>query len=252
LPEPALRRGDPSRGAPNEPILRAHRGTVAGATFAVTSAFAATAAAAPSSDGSIPTFTEFVDSTFQDLDRGFVVNGDEPATTMGDLRQFYDGMVSEPDTLEEGLVVNTVSGKDDRWSATQALGLTYCVSTRFGSDYSRVVSAMASGAGQWEAATSKVNFVYVSSQDGACTTRNSAILFSVEPTKTQQYIARAFLPSTPKSSRNILVNAKSLYSPGSWTPSNILAHELGHTLGSGTSTRAPRRGHASRTTTGVR
>ncbi len=57
---------------------------VAGTTFAVTSAFAATAVAAPSSDGTIPTFTEIVDSTFQDLDRGFVVNGDEPATTMGD------------------------------------------------------------------------------------------------------------------------------------------------------------------------
>jgi hypothetical protein len=29
----------------------------------------------------------------------------------------------------------------------------------------------------------------------------------------------------------VLVNAKSLYSSGSWTPSNIMAHELGHVLG---------------------
>lgn len=161
-------------------------------------------------------------------------------------------MVSEPDTLEEGLIVNTVSGKDDTWSATQALNPTYCVSTKFGSDCSRVVSAMASGAGQWEPASSKVDFVYVSSQDSACTTRNSAILFTVEPTKTQQYMARAFFPSTPESSRNIIVDAKSLYNSGSWTPSNILAHELGHTLGFRHEHTRPEAGRASRTPTGVR
>jgi hypothetical protein len=204
---------------------------VAGTTVAVASAFAATAVAAPTGDGSVPTFQQFAASTFQDLDGSYVVNGDEPATSTGALRQFYDTMVAEPDTMSDGLIVNRVSGRDDKWSASQALNLTYCVSTRFGTDYSRVVSAMAAGAGQWEAATSKVNFIYVPAQDGSCTTRNSSVLFSVEPTKTNQYIARAFFPSTSKSSRNVLVNAKSLYNSGSWTPSNILAHELGHTLG---------------------
>ena len=51
------------------------------------------------------------------------------------------------------------------------------------------------------------------------------------PPRRQQYIARAFFPSTPKHGRNILVNAKSLQSIGSWTPTNILGHELGHSLG---------------------
>jgi len=204
---------------------------VAGTTFAVTTAFAATAVAVPTGGGDVPTFKQFAATTIQDTDGGYVVNGDEPATSTGALRQFYDVMVAEPSTLEEGLIVNTVSGRDDKWSASQALNLTYCVSTKFGADYSRVVTAMAQGAGQWEAATSKVNFVYVPAQDGSCNTRNSSILFSVEPTKTTQYIARAFFPSTSKSSRNVLVNAKSLYNSGSWTPSNILAHELGHTLG---------------------
>ncbi|HET6967285.1 MAG TPA: M57 family metalloprotease [Ornithinibacter sp.] len=204
---------------------------VAGSTLAITSAFAATAAAAPTSDGTAPSFQEFLASTFQDADRGYIVNGDEPATSQGALRQFYDTMVAQPDTDVDGLIVNRVSGRDDKWSASQALNLTYCVSTKFGSDYTRVVSAMTAGVGQWEAATSKVNFVHVTSQDGSCTTRNANILFSVEPTKTQQYIARAFFPSTSKSSRNVLVNAASLYNAGSWTPSNIMAHELGHTLG---------------------
>lgn len=204
---------------------------VAGTTLAVSSAFAATAAAAPTSDGAAPTYQEFAASTFQDVDGGYLVNGDEPVTSLGLLRQFYDDMVAEPDTDADSLIVNTVSGRDDKWSASQALNLTYCVSTKFGADYSRVVSAMTAGAGQWEAATTKVNFVYVPAQDGNCTTRNTSVLFSVEPTKTTQYIARAFFPSTSKSSRNVLVNASSLYNSGSWTPSNIIAHELGHTLG---------------------
>jgi len=45
-----------------------------------------------------------------------------------------------------------------------------------------------------------------------------------------QYIARAFFPSTSKRSRNVLVD-DSIWTSGSWTPSNIVAHELGHTLG---------------------
>lgn len=126
---------------------------------------------------------------------------------------------------------NTVRGADDKWTASQALNLTNCVSTKFSGDYERVKTAVAAGAAQWEAATSNVNFTYVPAQDRSCTTRNTNVVFSVEPTKTSQYIARAFFPSSSKSSRNVLVNAKSLYSSGSWTPSNIMAHELGHVLG---------------------
>ena len=84
---------------------------VAGTTLAVTSAFAATATAAPTGDGTTPSFQEFVASTFQDADRGYIVNGDEPATTQGALRQFYDRMVAQPDTDVDGLIVNRVSGR---------------------------------------------------------------------------------------------------------------------------------------------
>ena len=89
---------------------------------------------------------------------------------------------------------------------------------------------MNQGAALWENA-SNVNFTHVSSQDGNCWTGNNSVLFSVEPTFTTQYIARAFFPSSPDSQRNVLVNADSLQSSGSWTPGNILGHELGHTLG---------------------
>ena len=90
---------------------------------------------------------------------------------------------------------------------------------------------MAEGAGLWEGSSSGVDFTHVSSADSNCRTSNDAVLFSVEPTSTTQYIARAFFPSTGDSGRNVLVNADSLVSSGSWTPGNILGHELGHTLG---------------------
>ena len=87
------------------------------------------------------------------------------------------------------------------------------------------------GAALWESASSKVDFRYVSSADANCTTRNNAVVFSVEPVATTQYIARAFFPSTSKSARNVLVNTDQIFSSGSWTADNVLAHELGHALG---------------------
>ncbi|GAA5164698.1 M57 family metalloprotease [Ornithinimicrobium tianjinense] len=189
-------------------------------------AFTATTAAA----ATIPTYKEFKAATFQDADGTYIVNGDEPVDSNGELHQFYDSLVGSS-TPTDSLVVNRVNGRDDVWSATQVANLTYCVSDRFGKDKADVVNAMAQGTALWEGASSRINYAYVSSQDGSCTTRNSSVVFSVEPTKTTQYIARAFFPSTSKSGRNILVNARSLMSSGSWTPGNIMGHELGHTLG---------------------
>lgn len=180
----------------------------------------------------VPSFTEFEAATFQDVGGQYVVNGDEVIADTEALRAYYDQMVARPDKNQEnGLVVNTSGGVDDKWSASQASNLTYCVSTAFGSDYGAVVSAMEQGAGTWESASSGVKFTYVSSADSNCTVSNNSVLFSVEPTYTSEYIARAFFPSTADSQRNVLVNAASLQSSGSWTPGNILGHELGHALG---------------------
>jgi hypothetical protein len=206
-------------------VVLAAAATIAAGLTASTSAFADTQQAPPS-------FQEFAASTFQDTDGQYIVNGDEVESSKGSLRQFYDVMVAEPKrTREDGLVINTVSGRDDRWSQAQVGNLTYCVSTKFGGDHAEVVAAMAQGAGLWEGASSAVDFVHVPAADSSCTTRNNAVLFSVEPTKTTQYIARAFFPSTSDRGRNVLVNATSLQNAGSWTPGNIMGHELGHSLG---------------------
>ncbi len=182
-----------------------------------------------------PTFAEFEAATYVDVDGAYVVNGDEVVSTKADLRRFYASMVGPFGSHDRGgrdtdLVVNTVSGRDDKWSASQALNLTYCVSTRFGTRQADVVVAMNAGAALWESATSKVNFVYVPAQNSACTTRNNNVVFSVEPVSTTQYIARAFFPSTAKSQRNVLID-DSIWSSGTWEPGDVLAHELGHALG---------------------
>jgi hypothetical protein len=179
-----------------------------------------------------PSFQEFEAGAYVDADGQYVVNGDEPVANTGALRRFYDSMVASPrHPHEDGLVVNTVNGRDDRWSDAQVGDLTYCVSDKFRGDKAAVVSAMAEGAALWEGASSAIDFVHVPSADQQCTTRNNDVLFSVEPTKTQQYIARAFFPSSTDRNRNVLVNATSLQNAGSWTPGNIMGHELGHALG---------------------
>ena len=211
-------------------MQRTRLGAIAlGATALLGTALASPALAATETGTTVPTFQEFHASTFKDADNQYIVNGDEPVATTGDLKTFYDKLVGS-DTPTNGLVVNTVGGADDRWSTSQVGNLTYCVSSKFGTRKADIVNAMNSGAGLWEAASSRINFVHVPSQDANCTTRNNAVLFSVEPVQTSQYIARAFFPSTPKRSRNVLVD-DSIWTSGSWTPSNILGHELGHTLG---------------------
>ena len=197
---------------------------------AVTGAVAMAAATAGNAvDSEVPSYKEFKAQTFKDVDGQYVVNGDEVVGKERGLRSYYEEMTAAPST--DGLIINRVYGGDDKWSSSQVANLTYCVSTKFGSNYTAVRNAMAAGGNQWEAASSRVNFVHVSSQDSSCSTRNRNVVFSIEPTNTTQYIARAFFPSTAKSGRNVLVNARSLLNSGSWSPSNIMAHELGHVLG---------------------
>ncbi len=180
---------------------------------------------------SVPTFAEFEASTYQDSDRQYIVNGDEALSTRKQLRKYYDRMVAKPGKGDpQSLVVNTVGGTDDAWNANEVANLTYCVSTRFGSSQADVIAAMDQGSALWESESSAVDFTYVSSANSRCRTTNNSVVFSVEPTNTTQYIARAFFPSNVDSRRNILVNASSLVS-SSWPAANIMGHELGHTLG---------------------
>lgn len=198
---------------------------------AVASSLALAAPIAQAEDTDVPTFREFRASTYQDVDGAYVVNGDESIRNLGELKRYYDRMVAEGEGGEPGdLVINTVNGVDDKWSSTQVGNLTYCVSDRFGTNKSKAVAAAAAGAAMWENASSAIDFRYVSSQDGNCTTANSNVVFSIEPVQTNQYLARAFFPSSPKSQRNVLVASDTFRSTVP-SPGNILGHEFGHILG---------------------
>ncbi|HEX5860521.1 MAG TPA: hypothetical protein VFY58_01675 [Nocardioides sp.] len=182
---------------------------------------------------SVPSFEEFRASTVRDADQQYIVNGDEPVANTAALRSYYEGMVgtASPKLNEAGLVVNTVGGSDDRWTRAEVGRLTYCVSNRFAARKAAVVRAAAQGAALWENASSAIDYVRVRSADASCTTRNNRVVFSIEPTASQAFIARAFFPSSRDNRRNILINPVSLLTTPDWPARNILGHELGHTLG---------------------
>ncbi|HEX2571044.1 MAG TPA: M57 family metalloprotease [Polyangia bacterium] len=186
-------------------------------------------------------YEQFRANVYQEPDTGvFVVNGDEIIETEQGLREFYDRYVAEQALLartdgvaakQENLIVNLVSGRDDKWSATQAQNLTYCISSSsFGSRYSAVVSAMNTATSAWEG-TANVNFVYASAQDANCTKSNSSVVFNVRQVNSGQYLARSFFPSTSRSGREVLIDASSFGNISPYTLAGVLRHELGHTIG---------------------
>ncbi len=186
---------------------------------------------------------QFRAMAYQEPDTGvFITNGDELAETEADLfaqyLRFLSGLqVVDPTGQAEAaphlnpLIVNRVGSADDKWSATAAASITYCVSqSSFGSRYATVVTAMNNAAAAWEA-TARVNFVHASAQDGNCTSRNNNVVFDVRQVSTTQYLARAFFPSTSRRSRELLIYSSSFGNISPWTLTGVLRHELGHTIG---------------------
>jgi Metallo-peptidase family M12 len=183
------------------------------------------------------TYDEFKAQAYQEPDTGvFVHNGDEIAESEGHLREAYDRYARQQDTGELGttsdsLIVNRVGGADDKYSASRAANINYCVSqSSFGSRYSAVVSALNSAASAWEG-TATVNFVHSSGQDGNCSRQNKNVWFNVRQVCTGQYLARAFFPSSSRNSREILIDCTSFGNIAPWTLAGVLRHELGHTIG---------------------
>ncbi len=178
-------------------------------------------------DNTAQSWEEFQASVFQEPDSGvYIVNGDTPISDIKHLREFYDHYVRTG-----ALIVNTVGGAQDKWSDSQKLNLTYCISTTFGANQAAVVTAMASATGAW-ASAANVKFVYASAQNSSCTASNNNVVFDVRPVNVNgQYLARAFFPSNARSSRNVLIDNTAFSTSGSPTLTGILRHELGHVLG---------------------
>jgi len=190
------------------------------------------------------TYDEFKAHAYQEPDTGiYVMNGDEIIETEAAMQVAYDNFLQSISDaklreeglgqLEQGLIINTVGGADDKWPTATATNLTYCISSSsFGSRYSAMVTAMNSATAEWEAAAGGgVNYVHASAQDGNCNSRNKNVVFNVRQVTTTQYLARAFFPSTSRRGREILVATSSFGNIAPWTLTGVLRHELGHTIG---------------------
>lgn len=178
-------------------------------------------------DNSGISFEEWMKTVYQEPDTGiWIVNGDVPIDNERELHEFFMNHVQQG-----ALVVHQENGADSKWSDTQKLNITYCVSSAsFGAQYDAVVSAIASATGAW-AAAANVKFVHVTSEDANCTASNTKVVFDVRQVSGQSYLARAFFPFQTRSTRNVLIDSSSFGNIAPYTLAGILRHELGHTLG---------------------
>ncbi len=156
----------------------------------------------------------------------FIVNGDSTVEGWKNLRAFYEVAVLGG----QQLIIDQNGGVDSKWTDTQKLNLTYCVSNNFGTHKTAVVQAMAGAADAWAAATN-IKYVYVSAEDGNCNTGNNNVVFDVRPVNVNgQYIARSFFPGNSRSARSVEID-NSAFTATKPTVTGVLRHELGHTLG---------------------
>jgi hypothetical protein len=184
----------------------------------------------PAADGPIEntlmSFEEFEATVYQEPNTGmYIVNGDTALENREQVKAFFERYVRSG-----ALIVDRSGGVDNRWSDTQKLSLTYCVSTGFGSNYNNVVAAMNMATQAWQG-VANIKFVYRSDQDASCHAANANVLFDVSPTSGQPYLARAFFPNYSRANRNILIDSSSFGPIGQYTVAGILRHELGHALG---------------------
>jgi serine protease len=170
---------------------------------------------------------EFMSYVYQEPDTGvYIANGDEMFENIDELRELYDAINSGGE-----LIVNVTGGADDRWFDPTQHNITYCVSTTFGAQYTTMVNAMDSATGAWEA-VGDINFVHVASEDGNCTSRNGNVVFNVRPVNSGcQYLARAFFPHNSRRNREVLVDTCTFSQGGNPSPTGVMRHELGHTIG---------------------
>jgi len=176
-------------------------------------------------------FEEFKAQAAIESGTGFyVVDGDRVISS-------DDGLFELWSQIQQGaLAINTMGtgGMDTKWSETDKLSITYCIGSTFdAANKAKIVEALEGATTNgWETFAS-VNFVHLTAQDGAgCTAANTAVVFDVNQVTGQPYLARAFFPNNVRAERNVLVDTTALDPATSgYSLTNILAHELGHTLG---------------------
>ena len=172
-------------------------------------------------------FEEFRARTYREPTTGlYVLDWDTPVSGDAALYKIWEA------TQQGALAVYNENGQDIVWNATQRKNLTYCVSTAFGQNKQTVIDAMKTASDMGWEKFADVNFVYVPAQDANCTAANTAVMFDVNPVNAQgQYLMRSFFPNSPRAERNVLIDTTAFTDTGGVPFANIVAHELGHTLG---------------------
>jgi hypothetical protein len=192
----------------------------------------------------ILSYEEFQAQAYREPETGLrILDGDqlvESDQAMAALYESYlDSIADAADraaglaSVQQGLIINVVNGQDDKWPATTAAHLTYCISSSsFGSRYSAIVSALGAASADWANATAKhVQYVHDATQDADCTSRNTSVVFNVRQVTSSQYVARSFFPSSARKDRELLVSTSAFGNIWPWTLTGVFRHELGHTLG---------------------
>jgi MYXO-CTERM domain-containing protein len=175
------------------------------------------------------TFEEFKARTYREPGSGlYVLDWDTPVSGDAALYEVWEA------TVQGTLAVLNINGQDIVWSASQRKNLTYCVSDAFGSKKSTVIAALAAASDSGWEMMADVNYIYVPAQDANCNASNNNVMFDVNPVNSSgEYLARSFFPNSPRNERNVLIDNAALLPGGTGAAplSNVLAHELGHTLG---------------------
>ncbi len=174
-----------------------------------------------------PSFEEFEAATYREPWSGgkYIINGDTGIVDQRALYEVWEGLYADG-----ALIVHSPGGVDAKWDRVTKRALTYCVSDAFGSDKAAVVDAMTKATDQGWETFANLDFIHLTAEDANCNETNEAVLFDIRPVVGQPYLARAFFPGEPRDARNVLVDTSS-FAQSDWALSNIMAHELGHTLG---------------------
>ena len=174
-----------------------------------------------------PTFEEFEAKTYKEPWAGgvYIINGDTPVNSKKLLREIW-----ERNFNQGALIVHHPGGVDAKWDATTKKALTYCVSDAFGANKPAMLAALTAATEEGWEKFANVDFIHVAAEDATCSETNANVLFDIRPVSGQPYLARAFFPGGERASNNVLVDESS-FTQTTWELGNILAHELGHTLG---------------------
>lgn len=184
-------------------------------------------------------WTSYLMNHVVEAEDGYIVEGDVTVGSIEGVRQYFDEQNRRLSLREETAVAGleygtTASGLSGFRYTTfnERYDYTYCVSSAFGANHGVVRDAMNAAALAWEH-VARVNFRYVASADGSCTTSNPAVDFPVV-VGGSGCCATAFFPhlDPPGSSgRRIAIRSGAFTQAFPDSLEGTLRHELGHVLG---------------------